>query len=243
MSRPRSEKGLAGDPPRGAAHAIARLRARIRLQRKRLLWWSTTRATRVVKRTVDLVGAAALLVALAPLFAVLAVAVRGDSPGPAFFSQVRVGRRGRTFVCWKFRSMVADAEAQKALLLARNEMSGGVTFKMAHDPRVTRLGRVLRRFSLDELPQLWNVLRGEMSLVGPRPALPSEVAQYGPEERRRLEVKPGLTGLWQVRGRSELAFAEQVQLDVAYVESQSFLGDLRILLATIPAVLLGRGAY
>lgn len=221
----------------------AGMRARLRVQRKRLLWWIVTGAAHAVKRAVDLAGAAFLLVALSPVFAAVALAVRLDSPGAALFRQVRVGRHGRCFDCFKFRSMYVDAEARKAALLAQNEMRGGVTFKMKRDPRITRVGRVLRKLSLDELPQLWNVLRGEMSLVGPRPPVPSEVAQYGPDQRRRLEVKPGLTCLWQVQGRSDIPFEQQVALDVAYIESQSFLGDLRILVATIPAVLLGKGAY
>lgn len=143
----------------------------------------------------------------------------------------------------KFRSMVADAEAQQAALAAANEMAGGVTFKMAHDPRVTRIGRILRKTSIDELPQLWNVLIGEMSLVGPRPPLPTEVDQYSLADRRRLEVIPGITCIWQVSGRSQIPFDQQVELDVAYIESQSFLTDLRILLQTIPALLFGTGAY
>lgn len=230
-------------PARRTHRRVQRIRKGLRRHRKRVLWWSTTRSARFVKRGVDLVGAVVLGALLAPVFAAVALAVRLDSQGPVIFRQVRVGRRGHRFRCLKFRSMYVDAEARKAALLARNEMPGGVTFKMRHDPRVTRVGRVLRKLSLDELPQLWNVLVGEMSLVGPRPAVPSEVVQYGPEERRRLAVRPGITGLWQVRGRSEIPFDEQVALDVAYIESQSLLGDLRILLATIPAVLLGRGAY
>ncbi len=221
----------------------AGLRSRVRVVRKRLLWWSVTAGAKGLKRALDVMGSLALLVGLLPVFVAVAIAVRIDSPGPALFRQVRVGRRGRVFDCFKFRSMYVDAEARKAALLASNEMEGGVTFKMKRDPRITRVGRVIRKLSLDELPQLWNVLRGEMSLVGPRPPVPSEVAQYGPEERRRLEVKPGLTCLWQIQGRSDIPFDQQVKLDVAYIESQSFLGDLRILIATIPAVLLGRGAY
>ena len=138
---------------------------------------------------------------------------------------------------------VAQAEARKTALSAENEMHGGVTFKMKADPRITRVGKYIRRGSIDELPQLWNVLRGEMSLVGPRPPLPSEVAEYSIEDRRRLDVVPGITCIWQVSGRSEIPFERQVELDVAYIESQSIRLDLLLLLKTVPAVLLGRGAY
>jgi lipopolysaccharide/colanic/teichoic acid biosynthesis glycosyltransferase len=144
---------------------------------------------------------------------------------------------------WKFRSMYIDAEARKARLIAANEMAGGVLFKMKHDPRITRVGRFIRKASIDELPQLWNVLRGDMSLVGPRPALPSEVDEYSLRDRQRLEVIPGITCIWQVSGRSDIPFEEQVQLDIQYIESQSFWQDVMILLKTVPAVLLGRGAY
>jgi lipopolysaccharide/colanic/teichoic acid biosynthesis glycosyltransferase len=144
---------------------------------------------------------------------------------------------------YKFRSMYVDAEARTAALLARNEMGGGVIFKMKQDPRITRVGKYIRRASIDELPQLWNVLRGEMSLVGPRPPVPGEVSQYSLSDRRRLEVRPGITCIWQVSGRSEIPFAQQVELDAAYIESQSIWMDLKLLAKTIPAVLLGRGAY
>jgi lipopolysaccharide/colanic/teichoic acid biosynthesis glycosyltransferase len=158
------------------------------------------------------------------------------------FRQTRVGRHGRLFVMLKFRSMVPDAEARKAGLMAQNEMSDGILFKIRRDPRVTRVGRLCRKLSLDELPQLFNVLRGEMSLVGPRPPVPSEVALYDPGHRRRLEALPGITGLWQVSGRNEINFQGQVQLDVAYIERQTLGLDLSILMRTIPAVLTGRGA-
>ena len=144
---------------------------------------------------------------------------------------------------WKFRSMYIDAEARKAALLAANESSGGVIFKMKRDPRITKVGRFIRKASIDELPQLWNVLIGDMSLVGPRPALPSEVDQYSLADRRRLEVIPGITCIWQVSGRSDIPFPEQVKLDVQYIESSSFWQDILILLKTVPAVILGRGAY
>jgi exopolysaccharide biosynthesis polyprenyl glycosylphosphotransferase len=195
-----------------------------------------------VKRVVDI----ALTVLVSPLVlcvsAVIAVAIKLDSPGPIVFAQMRMGVGGRTFPVYKFRTMVMDAEARKADLVAQNEADGPI-FKIRNDPRRTRVGQFLRRTSLDELPQLWNILRGEMSWVGPRPATPDEVERYLPWHMRRLEAKPGLTGLWQVSGRSDTTFEEMVRLDIYYVEHWSVLMDLRILLQTIPTVLSGRGAY
>jgi exopolysaccharide biosynthesis polyprenyl glycosylphosphotransferase len=228
---------------RYAAIGPVTLRSRVRFQLKRLAWISVIRGARLVKRVLDVAGAIALLVVLAPLLLLIAVAIRVESSGPVLFTQTRVGKWGRLFTLYKFRSMYVDAEKRREELARLNEMQGGVTFKMKQDPRVTRIGRFIRRGSIDELPQLWNVLRGDMSLVGPRPPLPSEVAGYTIADRRRLEVKPGITCIWQVSGRSTLPFWRQVELDVAYIESQSFGGDLKILLRTIPAVLLGRGAY
>jgi len=210
---------------------------------KRLVWVVVIAATRVVKRIIDVVGAVALAIVLAPFLLLVMVLIRLDSPGPVFFAQERVGRHGRRFTLYKFRSMYLDAEQRRASLRADNEMRGGVTFKMRNDPRITRIGRYIRRRSIDELPQLWNVLKGEMSLVGPRPPLPEEVAQYSLEDRRRLDVVPGITCIWQVSGRSEIPFDRQVELDVAYIESQSVWLDMKLLRKTIPAVLLGKGAY
>lgn len=216
---------------------IAALRASRRLRRGAL------RAARLAKRGVDIVVASAALLALSPLLVATMLAIRADSPGPVFFRQVRVARGGRHFGMYKFRSMHVDAEARKAALEAANEMRGGVIFKMRDDPRVTRVGRVIRRLSIDELPQLWNVLVGDMTLVGPRPPLPSEVARYTPAERRRLEGDQGITCVWQVSGRSEIPFPEQVRMDVDYIEGQSLWLDLVLLARTIPAVLKARGAY
>ncbi|MDI3257140.1 MAG: sugar transferase [Kyrpidia sp.] len=193
------------------------------------------------KRVLDIVVSSLLLVVLSPFFGVIALAVKLDSPGPVIYRSIRVGKGGRQFTLYKFRSMVQNAEELKALLLAANEMSGPA-FKIKADPRITPVGRILRRTSLDELPQLFNVLKGDMSLVGPRPPLPDEVAQYEPRWRRRLSVKPGLTCLWQVGGRSEIDFDEWMRLDMEYIDNWSFGLDLRILLKTIPAVLTGRGA-
>jgi lipopolysaccharide/colanic/teichoic acid biosynthesis glycosyltransferase len=177
-----------------------------------------------------------------PLSLLIAAAIRLDSPGPAFFCQRRVGKDGKTFTCYKFRTMVADAEARKAELQALNEADGPL-FKMRNDPRTTRIGRWLRRYSIDELPQLWNILRGEMSWVGPRPSTPQEVAQFEEWHHRRFEVTPGLTGLSQVLGRSDMSFDEMVRLDIFYAEHWSPAMDVRIMLQTVPAVLYGRGAY
>jgi len=200
-------------------------------------------ATRIRKRAFDLAVASATLVVLAPVLAVVALVVKLHDGGPVIFRQVRVGRDGKPFSFLKFRTMVVDAEQIRADELETAENTNGVLFKMAHDPRITGPGRFLRRFSLDELPQLINVLKGDMSLVGPRPALPQEVARYDDDARRRLRVRPGLTGLWQVSGRSDLSWDETVRLDVYYVDNWSFVQDLSILAKTPRAVLGGRGAY
>ena len=197
---------------------------------------------RLLKTLFDRTTAALALMLLAPLFAAVALAVRCTDPGPALFRQTRVGRDGRVFTLYKFRTMVVDAEQRKALLAAQNEADGAL-FKIRRDPRVTPTGVLLRRWSLDELPQLFNVLRGDMSLVGPRPALPEEAARYGCHMRRRLVVKPGITGLWQVNGRSDLPWEEAVRLDIRYVENWSFALDLQILWKTGAAVVHGSGAY
>jgi exopolysaccharide biosynthesis polyprenyl glycosylphosphotransferase len=195
-----------------------------------------------VKRAVDILLAGSVLALFSWLWALIALGVRLDSSGPIYFTQTRLGKGGRPFTAYKFRSMRTDAELLLAELQAHNQ-TNGPTFKMRDDPRVTRVGKWLRRTSLDELPQLWNVLHGEMSLVGPRPPLPSEADQYQEWHRRRLAVAPGMTGLWQVSGRSELPFDEMVLLDLYYIENWSLGLDFQILLRTIPAVLSGRGAY
>ena len=198
---------------------------------------------RVAKSAFDRAVAATLLVLGSPLLLGIAVAVRVTSPGPALYRQTRIGVRGRTFHVLKFRSMVVDADARLADLTAARDAGDGVLFKMRQDPRITTVGRHLRRLSLDELPQLVNVLRGDMSLVGPRPHLPSEVEFYGDEVQRRLLVKPGVTGLWQVSGRSDLSWEESVELDVRYVDNWSLGRDLGILWRTVRAVLSSSGAY
>jgi exopolysaccharide biosynthesis polyprenyl glycosylphosphotransferase len=196
------------------------------------------------KRAFDLVMSVVLLLLLAPLFATVATLVRLDSAGPAFFRQRRVGRNGREFEVWKFRTMRSDAESLLMdLQRALPNGNGNGLFKLRDDPRVTRIGRWLRRTSLDELPQLWNVLRGDMSLVGPRPALASEIAEFDDLTLRRLRVKPGITGLWQISGRSDASFATYSRMDAFYAENWTLVGDLRILMRTIPVVLGSKGAY
>ncbi len=214
-----------------------------RLQLKRLAWFTVIRSAYLFKRLLDIAGSLVLLILLSPLFALIMLIIHYGSPGPVFYKQTRVGRWGKLFTMWKFRSMYIDADVRLRELMAQNEMAGGVLFKMKNDPRITPIGRFIRKASIDELPQLWNVLKGDMSLVGPRPALPSEVDQYSLGDRRRLEVIPGITCIWQVSGRSNIPFPQQVQLDVEYIHSQSLWLDLKLLFKTIPAVLLSRGAY
>lgn len=194
------------------------------------------------KRALDLLLGSILLVVALPLIAVAAILIRLDSPGPVFHRAVRVGRGGRKFVFLKLRSMQRDAEELRGLLLHLNEAQGPA-FKLTNDPRVTRVGRILRKTSLDELPQLIHVVQGHMSLVGPRPPFPEEVERYEPWMLRRLSVRPGLTCLWQIRGRSDLSFEEWMRLDLEYVDRCSLRLDATILLLTIPAVISGRGAY
>jgi lipopolysaccharide/colanic/teichoic acid biosynthesis glycosyltransferase len=195
------------------------------------------------KRLLDVLGSAILLLVLAPMMALIALAVWADGRrGPVLYCHARVGQDGRCFRFYKFRSMVVGADGLKQRLCAQNEATGPI-FKMRHDPRVTRVGRVLRRYSLDELPQLFNVLRGDMSLVGPRPHLPREVESYLPHQHRRLCVRPGLLCLREVSGRSELTFERWMELDLEYVDRRSFLLDLSILMRAVPAVLRGTGAY
>ena len=195
------------------------------------------------KRAFDVTIASMLLALGSPVFALLALLVKLEDGGPIFFRQQRAGRDGEDFDMIKFRSMSTDAEERLADLAAANEVEGGVLFKAKDDPRITRVGRVLRKFSLDELPQLINVVMGDMSLVGPRPPLGSEVAQYADDHHRRLLVRPGMTGLWQVSGRSDLSWDESVRLDLYYVDNWSMAGDLMIMLRTVRAVIAGRGAY
>jgi len=210
---------------------------------KKYAWTLAVGGAKALKRALDILVSLAMLILLSPLFAFVAACVKVTDGGPVLFWQARVGQWGREFPFPKFRSMVMNAEKLKDTLLAQNQHGDGVTFKMKKDPRVTWIGRIIRKLSIDELPQLWCVLKGDMSLVGPRPPVPREVRLYTLADRRRLDVTPGLTCIWQVSGRGDIPFPQQVQLDLQYIESQSFWLDVKLLLATVPAVLLGKGAY
>lgn len=220
-----------------------RWRLRFRLWSKLWLWKTVIFLAHGLKRLLDIVGSTCALILASPIFALTALAIKWEDGGPVFFQQQRVGFRGKLFPMWKFRSMVTNAEELKAKLAAQSEMQGGVIFKMKDDPRITKVGRFIRKYSIDELPQFWNVFVGQMSLVGPRPPVPKEVAEYTAEDRQRLLAKPGITCLWQVSGRSEIDFAGQVRLDLTYIRSSNVWTDIKLLFLTIPAVLLGKGAY
>ena len=193
----------------------------------------------IIKRLFDIFISTIVLVLLSPFILLLILVIRLESSGTALFCQARVGKDGRVFNMWKFRSMSVNSDKVKL----SNDMSGGILFKMKKDPRITHIGKFIRKSSIDEIPQFWNVLKGDMSLVGPRPALPDEVALYNDYQRQRLAVKPGITCTWQVSGRSEVSFQQQVEMDLEYIANQSFFLDIVLLLKTIPAVLTGRGAY
>jgi exopolysaccharide biosynthesis polyprenyl glycosylphosphotransferase len=207
-----------------------------------LLWVIRTKLTRNLKRVLDFIVALGMVIAASPIMLLTALAIKLDSPGPILFRQTRVGKWGELFPCYKFRSMYIDAEQRLKEIEALNEADGPV-FKIKNDPRVTRVGRVIRKLSIDELPQLFNVLKGEMSLVGPRPALPREVAQYEYDQIQRLNAMPGITGLQQVSGRSDVDFKRWVELDLQYIAEQSLWKDIEILVKTIPAVIWSKGAY
>jgi len=227
-----------------------RWRLNASMQGKRLAWRCVVSSAYAIKRAFDVVISLTVLALFSPIYALLAALVKLDG-GPVFFLQTRVGLHGRDFKMIKFRSMCVDAEARLKDLLALNEKTQGITFKMKDDPRITKIGRLLRKSSLDELPQFLNVLKGEMSLVGPRPPVPREVAMYSQEDRRRFLAKPGITCLWQVGeraggvfeigDRNQIDFEEQVGLDVRYIESQSFWIDIWLLCKTVPAILFGKG--
>ncbi|CDN45264.1 sugar transferase [Paenibacillus sp. P22] len=197
----------------------------------------------MMKRAMDIVAASIGLIFLMPVFLLLAIAIKIEDPkGPVFFSQKRVGKGERPFHMYKFRSMVSNAEELLADLLEKNEIQGAM-FKMKDDPRITRIGKFIRKTSIDELPQLWNVVRGDMSLVGPRPPLPREVAEYTAYDKQRLKVTPGCTGLWQVSGRNSLSFSEMVELDIQYIQNRNILFDTSIVIKTIKLLLGSKNAY
>jgi lipopolysaccharide/colanic/teichoic acid biosynthesis glycosyltransferase len=213
-------------------------------QRSRLiLWEGMLRSLLVVKRLVDVVLSLTAILLLIPVYILITLFILIEDGFPVIYMQKRVGLNGCEFMMYKFRSMVRNADQLRDALEGQNEKADGVTFKIKNDPRILKVGGFLRRFSLDEIPQFLNVLAGDLSIVGPRPPLPAEVKAYTLNERKRLNVKPGLTCLWQIRGRAELPFNEQVGLDMQYIQSQSMLKDIIIMLKTIPAVLFGRGAY
>jgi lipopolysaccharide/colanic/teichoic acid biosynthesis glycosyltransferase len=213
-----------------------------RMRFQLLRWVIRNKIIGSLERLFDLVLVIPLIILASPIILLTAVAIKLDSPGPVIFRQERVGKWGGRFYLFKFRSMVVDAEAKKAELMADND-ADEIIFKMKEDPRITRVGKFIRKFSLDEMPQLFNVLKGDMRLVGPRPPVPYEVEQYQYDYLRRLDVVPGITGLQQVSGRSDLPFKQWVELDLQYIEEKSLLKDIEILLRTIPAVIRGRGAY
>ena len=210
---------------------------------KAFFWDATVWFAYALKRMMDIFISLLSIILLSPLMIGVSIAIKMESKGPVIFKQTRVGKNGRHFLFYKFRSMRQDAEVKKQEILNQNESKDGVIFKMKEDPRITRIGKFIRRYSIDELPQLFNVLEGSMSLVGPRPPLPDEVKEYTLEDRKRLHIKPGITCIWQVSGRSDIPFKQQVGLDEEYIKNRGFIRDIVILLKTIPAVLTGRGAY
>ena len=226
----------------GGGKRLSALRATCYFIFKKYSWQIVIKSTFILKRCLDITVSALMLLILSPLFLITAIAIKIDDPGPVFFSQIRVGRKGKYFFMHKFRSMEVRAEEKKFELMELNE-SGNVIFKIKEDPRFIRIGKIIRKLSIDELPQLWNVLKGDMSLVGPRPPVPLEVRQYKYRDLGRLNVTPGLTCIWQVSGRSDIDFNGQVDLDLQYIESHSFWMDIKLLFKTIPAVLFGKGAY
>lgn len=210
---------------------------------KQLRWRFFIHLTQALKRCLDIVGSIIALILTFPVFLFTSIAIKLDDGGPIFFEQKRVGEGGKLFTILKFRSMVMNADQIKDEILEKNQHADGVTFKMKDDPRITKIGKWIRKLSIDELPQFFNVLKGEMSLVGPRPPVPKEVALYGARHLRRLRAKPGITCLWQIGGRADIDFEGQVRLDLQYIHSQNFWQDIVILIKTVPAVLLGKGSY
>lgn len=214
-----------------------------RAKAKRFTWKLVIGTTIALKRVFDIFVSGFALVALSPIFGITAALIKLEDRGPVFFTQKRIGLRGYSFLIWKFRSMVMDAEKVAQRMIEQQEAKDTIEIKLKGDPRITRIGRFIRKYSIDELPQFWNVFIGDMSIVGPRPVVPVEVADYSVEDRKRLLAKPGLTCFWQVGGRTDLDFENQVRLDIEYIKSRSIWLDIKLLFLTIPAVLLGKGAY
>ncbi|HHO75106.1 MAG TPA: sugar transferase [Deltaproteobacteria bacterium] len=227
----------------GKNTSIHKFSNNFRFWRKRTAWMFVVGGATFIKRLFDIMASAWLMIALIPLFSAVAAAIKLTDGGPVLYWQTRVGKWGKEFRFPKFRSMRLDADKEKEVLLNQSHHKDSITFKMKDDPRITRIGRIIRKLSIDELPQLYNVLRGEMSLVGPRPPLPDEVDQYTLKDRRRLDITPGLTCIWQVSGRGDVPFPKQLEYDIMYIESQSIIMDIKLLLKTVSAVLTGRGAY
>lgn len=225
-----------------AQRPLGRLRLNLHIQWKRFTWRAVIKGSHTLKRAFDVLASLAALILLSPLFLLLIVLVELDG-GPIIYAQRRIGRGGKEFKMYKFRSMIVNADKLIHELRAKNDLGDSVTFKMKRDPRMTPIGKWLRKLSLDELPQFLNVLAGDMSLVGPRPCLPREIIHYTLEQRRRLDVLPGITGLWQISGRADIGFEGQLLMDARYLENRGFWEDLRILILTVPAVLFGKGAY
>jgi lipopolysaccharide/colanic/teichoic acid biosynthesis glycosyltransferase len=223
-------------------HGLSREAKLVQAGLRSLIMRMVLRSAVITKRILDILGALAGLILLSPFMIGAALAIKLEDGGPIFYKQIRVGKWGIPFEIIKFRSMRLDADKMKDELLEGNE-TDGLTFKMKKDPRVTRVGRLIRKGSIDEMPQFLNVLRGDMSMVGPRPPVPREVALYGAHERRRLEITPGITCIWQVSGRSNIPFDKQVLLDIRYIRERTIWNDIELLFKTIPAVLFGKGAY
>jgi lipopolysaccharide/colanic/teichoic acid biosynthesis glycosyltransferase len=228
-------------PPRLRQSGLSRLYRTLIVRLKIRAWHLAVRSRGPAKRAFDIVGSLLFMILLSPIFVVTYLAIRLQDGGPAIFTQTRVGKWGKPFKFYKFRSMVMNAEDLKSKLMQYNEMQG-VTFKMKNDPRITPIGRIIRKLSIDELPQLWCVLKGDMSLVGPRPPLPNEVALYKNRDHYRLDTIPGITCIWQVNGRNQIQFEDQVRLDVEYIHKRSMKEDVKLLLKTVRAVISARGA-
>ena len=226
-----------------AANPSAVRRWKRSMKWRRALWKTTVLSAAFLKRGLDVGGSIFALILFSPVILLLAILIKLEDRGPIFYKQLRYGLHGRTFYCWKIRSMVTNADELMKELRKDNKHGDSISFKMENDPRITRTGKWIRKLSLDEVPQFWSVIKGDMALVGPRPHVWAEVSKYNAFQLRRLTAKPGITCLWQIGGRSDIPFEGQVRLDLKYIHSQSVWEDIKILFLTVPAVILGRGAY